>query len=71
VNQDVQVGKVAGWSGEFVYDRTKPDGTPRKVMDVAKLHAMGWRARTPLEAGFRKSYEWYVANVAEKAGAIG
>jgi GDP-L-fucose synthase len=63
------VGRVAGWSGEFVYDRSKPDGTPRKVMDVAKLHAMGWRARTPLEGGFRKAYEWYVANVAEPARA--
>jgi GDP-L-fucose synthase len=63
------VGRVAGWSGEFVYDRSKPDGTPRKVMDVAKLHAMGWRARTPLEGGFRKAYEWYVANVAEPGRA--
>jgi GDP-L-fucose synthase len=65
------VGKVAGWTGELVYDRTKPDGTPRKVMDVAKLHSMGWRARTPMEEGFRKAYAWYVENVAEKAGATG
>jgi GDP-L-fucose synthase len=63
------VGRVAGWEGEFVHDRSKPDGTPRKVMDVAKLRALGWTARTPLEDGFRKAYAWYVENVATKAPA--
>ena len=56
--------KVAGWKGEFVYDPTKPDGMPRKVMDVSKLAALGWKATTPLEQGFREAYDWYVANVA-------
>jgi GDP-L-fucose synthase len=58
------VAKVAGWTGEFVYDRAKPDGMPRKVMDVSKLAALGWTARTPLEDGFRRAYEWYVRHVA-------
>jgi GDP-L-fucose synthase len=58
------VAKVAGWQGQFVYDRTKPDGMPRKVMDVSKLAALGWTARTPLEDGFRSAYAWYVANAA-------
>jgi len=57
--------KVAGWKGEFTYDRSKPDGMPRKVMDVSKLAGLGWRAKTPLEDGFRKAYDWYVANAAD------
>jgi len=56
------IAKVAGYRGEFVYDRSKPDGMPRKVMDVAKLTALGWRAATPLEEGFRRAYAWYVEN---------
>jgi len=61
--------KVAGWLGEFVYDATKPDGTPRKVMDVSRLRELGWQATTPLDEGFRRAYSWYVANVANKAAA--
>jgi GDP-L-fucose synthase len=57
--------KVAGWKGEFTYDRSKPDGMPRKVMDVSKLAALGWRAKTPFEDGLRKAYDWYVANAAD------
>ena len=59
------VAKVAGWSGEFVYDRTKPDGMMRKVMDVSRLSALGWKAQTRFEEGMRAAYEWYVTNVAE------
>jgi len=63
------VARVAGWSGEFVYDRSKPDGTPRKVMDVAKLSALGWNAPTGVEEGFRRAYEWYAANVAGRGSS--
>jgi GDP-L-fucose synthase len=59
-----RVSTVAGWSGEFVYDPSKPDGMPRKVLDVSKLAAIGWRASTPLGEGLRKAYAWYVDNVA-------
>jgi GDP-L-fucose synthase len=59
------VGHVAGWRGEFQFDPTKPDGTPRKVMDVSRLRSLGWRAKTPREEGFRKAYAWYVENVAQ------
>lgn len=58
------VAGAAGWRGEFVYDRAKPDGMPRKVMDVSKLAALGWTARTPLEDGFRSAYDWYVRHAA-------
>jgi len=61
------VAKVAAWKGDFVYDRSKPDGAPRKVMDVARLASVGWRAGTPLEEGFRKAYAWYVENIAARA----
>lgn len=58
------VAKVAGWSGGFVYDRDKPDGVPRKVMDVRRLAALGWRAKTPFEDGMRQAYDWYAEHVA-------
>ena len=59
------VAKVAGWSGEFVYDRAKPDGMMRKVMDVSRLTALGWRASTLFEDGIKTAYDWYAARVAE------
>jgi GDP-L-fucose synthase len=58
------VAKVAGWSGEFTYDRTKPDGMPRKVMNVERMAALGWKAPTRFEEGIKAAYEWYVANAA-------
>jgi GDP-L-fucose synthase len=64
------VAKVAGWSGGFSYDASKPDGMPRKVMDVGRAAALGWRASTPFEAGMRQAYDWYVEHVAraDRAG---
>jgi GDP-L-fucose synthase len=53
------IAKVAQYEGAFVYDRSKPDGTPRKVMDVGRLTALGWKAKTPLEQGLRHAYESY------------
>jgi GDP-L-fucose synthase len=51
------VAKVLGFTGELVFDATKPDGTPRKLMDVARLHGLGWRHRTGLEDGIRRTWE--------------
>ena len=53
------IAKVAQYQGTFVYDRSKPDGTPRKVMDVARLTALGWKAKTSLERGIKQAYEGY------------
>jgi GDP-L-fucose synthase len=53
---------VAGFTGTIVYDRSKPDGTPRKLMDSSRLHDLGWRARTSFEDGLRLAYQWYVEN---------
>jgi GDP-L-fucose synthase len=51
------VMEVVGFSGDVVYDHSKPDGTPRKWLDVGRLAALGWRASTPLKLGVRKAYE--------------
>jgi len=54
------VGRVVGFKGELVFDSNKPDGTPRKLLDVSRLNAIGWRAKTGLEEGIRKTYQWYL-----------
>ena len=56
------VGKAVGFGGDLVFDTSKPDGTPRKLLDVGRIHALGWRATTTLEAGLRTTYEWFCAN---------
>ncbi len=58
------VARVVGYTGDIAYDASKPDGTPRKLMDVGRLAQAGWRARTPLEQGLRMSYAEFVANAA-------
>ncbi|WP_439537994.1 NAD-dependent epimerase/dehydratase family protein, partial [Methyloversatilis sp.] len=51
------VGEVVGFDGDLVFDTTKPDGTPRKLMDVTRLKGIGWRAETSLPAGLASAYE--------------
>ena len=51
------VGRIVGFQGEIVWDATKPDGTPRKLMDSSRLFALGWKPRVSLEAGIRLAYE--------------
>jgi len=58
------IARVADWRGRFEYDSSRPDGMPRKVMDVSRLSAMGWSAKTPLQQGFSSAYESYARNVA-------
>jgi GDP-L-fucose synthase len=55
------VARVTGYTGKIVFDPTRPDGTPRKLLDVGRLHAMGWRHRIHLEDGIRATYEWYLS----------
>jgi GDP-L-fucose synthase len=61
------IAGVVGWQGRFVYDASKPDGTPRKLLDVSLLERLGWRAQTGLEAGLRNAYAWYRTHRAEAA----
>lgn len=51
---------VLGFQGELVFDTTKPDGTPRKLLDMSKLFSMGWKPRIPLREGIRGAYDWYL-----------
>jgi GDP-L-fucose synthase len=54
---------VVGFSGDITYDRTKPDGTPRKLLDVGRLRAMGWYPRITLRDGLKEMYKWYLDQV--------
>ena len=51
------VARVLEYTGHLVFDATKPDGTPRKLMDVSRLHALGWRHATDLEQGINRTWE--------------
>ena len=57
------IADVIGFQGELVYDTTKPDGTPQKLLDVSKLNQRGWQSRTALREGVRQTYEWYKKNL--------
>jgi len=54
------VKSVVGYEGKMVYDTTRPDGTPRKLLDVSRLHASGWKHKTTLKEGIEKVYQWYL-----------
>jgi GDP-L-fucose synthase len=55
---------VVGFDGELVWDATKPDGTPRKLLDVTKLNNLGWRATIPIRDGIVRTYDWFSKNAA-------
>ncbi|SFU30082.1 GDP-L-fucose synthase [Pustulibacterium marinum] len=54
---------AVGHTGDIVWDSSKPDGTPRKLMDVSKMHALGWKHQVELQEGIQKTYEWFLANI--------
>jgi GDP-L-fucose synthase len=60
------VAEVVGYTGGFRYATEKPDGTPRKLLDVSRLSALGWRPRIALRDGLADAYRWFVDNVAER-----
>jgi GDP-L-fucose synthase len=57
---------VVGFDGELVWDETKPDGTPRKLLDVTRIQALGWQPTIPLRNGIAQTYEWFLANWSHK-----
>lgn len=60
----LKMAEIIGYEGAIINDTTKPDGTPRKLVDVTKLFDMGWRPKISLEDGIKSVYDWYVANEA-------
>jgi len=56
------VARVTGFQGELVFDASKPDGTPRKLLDVSRLKSLGWQASISLEDGLRNAYQWFLDN---------
>jgi GDP-L-fucose synthase len=71
--EDVSIGELAelicdivGFDGELAWDASKPDGTPRKLLDISKLSALNWKPTIALRQGIAQTYEWFRANFAEK-----
>ncbi|MBP6005115.1 MAG: GDP-L-fucose synthase [Pyrinomonadaceae bacterium] len=67
--QDIEIGdlaqlvkKVVGYNGDISFDRTRPDGTPRKLMDVSRMGNLGWTYKTELEVGLERTYSWFLNN---------
>jgi GDP-L-fucose synthase len=67
VGEDVTILELANiikeevaYTGDIVFDTTKPDGTPQKLLDLSKIHQLGWKAKTPLREGIRKTIQWYL-----------
>ncbi|NMB81999.1 MAG: NAD-dependent epimerase/dehydratase family protein, partial [Ignavibacteria bacterium] len=56
------IKEIVGYKGEIIYDTTKPDGTPRKLMDVTRINVVGWKYKTSLEKGIEKAYKWFLEN---------
>ena len=61
------VAGVVGYEGQLEFDTTKPDGTPRKLLDVSRIHALGWRAEIGLREGLEQTYAWYLEQLATGA----
>ena len=61
-----RIAALVGFTGEILFDRSRPDGTPRKLCDVSKIHQLGWRHRITLDQGLRDTYAWYLAQEGEK-----
>ncbi len=66
----VIVQRIVGHEGEIVWDASKPDGTPRKLMDVSRIKALGWTPSIALEEGIRLAYDWYLANCTAPDGSF-
>ncbi len=56
------ISEIVGYNGKIEYDTSKPDGTPRKLMDVSRINSLGWKYKTELEDGIKKTYDWFLNN---------
>jgi len=59
------IAEVTGFSGKILWDKSKPDGAPQKLLDIKKIKALGWQHTTDLTDGLRKTYDWYLKNKKE------
>lgn len=60
------VKEIVGFEGDIYYDHSKPDGTPRKLLDVSRLESLGWQSRISLREGIKQIYEWYLENLSDE-----
>ena len=58
------VAQTVGFDGDLVFDTSKPDGAPRKLLDVNRMKALGWQSTIALQDGLKSTYEWYLDNIA-------
>jgi len=70
MGKDISIGDLAqiisdlvGYRGQIVFDSSKPDGTPKKLLDVSKINKLGWKAKTPLKEGLQKTIDWYTRSI--------
>jgi GDP-L-fucose synthase len=66
-----EIARAVGFTGKIVFDPTKPNGAPRKLLNVAKINELGWKASIPLRAGLRNAYEWFLQNHPQPTAAAG
>jgi GDP-L-fucose synthase len=57
------IKKIIGFQGNITWDNSKPDGTPKKLMDISKMESLGWKYRTNIEEGIKKTYDWFLDNI--------
>ena len=59
------IKEVSGFSGRLVFDNSRPDGTPQKILDTSKINALGWESKIPLKMGLEQVYRWYSSQQAD------
>jgi GDP-L-fucose synthase len=65
----VLVARVVGYAGRILFDGSRPDGTPRKLLDLSRIQNLGWYAQIPLERGIASTYQWYISYASQGASA--
>jgi len=65
----VLVARIIGYTGHIAFDPSRPDGTPRKLLDLSRIHTLGWKGQIPLEQGIASTYQWYVTHASENVSA--
>jgi GDP-L-fucose synthase len=64
------IREVVGYGGDLAFDANRPDGTPRKLLDVSRMAGLGWKAKTPLPTGIRSTYAWYLQQEAASVAPV-